>query len=429
MDSGTVNHFEGDFDHTTEHGRPQFACSDSDGAARLSRHWTSTDQKQIVSSSDKTTLKNSLLRDGRLFPSCNQIGRIACLLCTALFAFASSLSADERTPQWSAQRQDGEGGFVNEPIRDQSSPNRRTSFAEPSQLQTPADAEGTVLGEEYIESWTDRPVEGFATPAFGSSLTAPSTEAWDWQLLPTGIVYKAYLASQKESRFASTFNHIPERDDTFWEPTLGARVGLVRFGDHNNVMPQGFQIDAEGSAQARLNLTDNVDVTSVDFRGGLPLTYGYGAWRLKAGYYHLSSHLGDEFLLKNPAYPRLNFARDTLIFGAAYYFTDDLRVYGEVGWAFFTDVSAPFEVQFGIDYAPAAPTGARGAPFFALNGHLREELDYSGNFTVQAGWAWRSAHNGSLLRIGGHYFNGASWQYSFYNQFEQQLGVGLWYDF
>ena len=206
-------------------------------------------------------------------------------------------------------------------------------------------------------------------------------------------------------------------------------MGILRFGDSDPVMPQGFQIDVEGSAQARLNLTDNVDVTSVDFRGGLPLTYGYGPWRLMAGYYHLSSHLGDEFLLKNPDYPRLNFARDVLLFGASYYLTDDLRIYGEAGWAFFTDVSAPWEFQFGIDYAPAAPTGARGAPFFAINGHIREELDYSGNVTVQAGWAWRSAQNGSLLRIGGHYFNGASWQYSFYNQFEQQLGVGIWYDF
>jgi Protein of unknown function (DUF1207) len=395
----------------------------------LSPHCTSILRAQAVSSLFKLKLKIRLLRGRSLFPTCNLIGRDACLVLIAFFTLASSVLADVRSPVWSAQRQAGDGVVNGEPVRQDVELNPRGSFASPSELQPYTNSEEVVFDDDSMETWTDRPVSAYGFGGFGSTLTAPSTEAWDWQLLPTGIVYKGYLASQKESRFASTFNNIPERDDTFWEPTLGARVGLLRFGDRNTVLPQGFQIDAEGSAQARLNLTDNVDVTSVDFRGGLPITYGYGAWRFKAGYYHLSSHLGDEFLLKNPNYPRLNFARDTLLFGTAYYLTDDLRIYGEVGWAFFTDVSEPFEVQFGIDYAPAAPTGARGAPFFALNGHLREELDYSGNFTVQAGWAWRSAHNGSLLRIGGHYFNGASWQYSFFNHFEQQLGVGLWYDF
>lgn len=340
---------------------------------------------------------------------------------------AASTLADERAPEWSAKR---------------SSPSALEFSEEPSDAARPArrGAAEAYVAQNAIETYS-YPVEqdtGYlaeATPnyySFGGApreWTAPSNEPWDWQLLPTGIVYKAYLASQKESRFSSEFNNIPERDDTFWEPTLGARVGILRFGDHDPVMPQGFQIDAEGSAQARLNLTDNVDVTSVDFRGGLPLTYGYGPWRLKAGYYHLSSHLGDEFLLKNPNYPRLNFARDVLLFGVSYYLNDDLRVYSEIGWAFFTDVSEPWEVQFGVDYAPAAPTGGRGAPFFAINGHLREEVNYSGIMTVQAGWAWRSAQNGSLLRIGGHYSNGQSWQYSFYNHFEQQLGLGIWYDF
>ncbi|MCA9203601.1 MAG: hypothetical protein KDA59_11170, partial [Planctomycetales bacterium] len=69
------------------------------------------------------------------------------------------------------------------------------------------------------------------------------------------------------------------------------------------------------------------------------------------------------------------------------------------------------------------------APFFAANVHLRQELDYSGPFTVQAGWAWRSANNGQLLRIGLHYLNGPSNQYSFYRRIEDQIALGIWYDF
>jgi hypothetical protein len=92
-------------------------------------------------------------------------------------------------------------------------------------------------------------------------------------------------------------------------------------------------------------------------------------------------------------------------------------------------VAEPWEVQFGVDYAPAYVTGLRGAPFFAVNGHLREEVNWGGNFTVQVGWAWRSDESARLLRVGLHYFNGESSQYSFFDHFEQIIGAGAWYDY
>ena len=40
-------------------------------------------------------------------------------------------------------------------------------------------------------------------------------------------------------------------DSTLWEATLGGRVGLLRYGSFDCICPEGFQIDAEGSAQVR----------------------------------------------------------------------------------------------------------------------------------------------------------------------------------
>ncbi|WP_254508448.1 DUF1207 domain-containing protein [Anatilimnocola floriformis] len=253
-------------------------------------------------------------------------------------------------------------------------------------------------------------------------------EQWDWVLLPTSIIYRSYLAGAKESRYGAQIIH--ETDHyALWDATLGTRVGLLRYGNQSVFNPEGFQIDAEGSAQVRLDIRNNVDVQAVDFRGGVPLTYGIGPHRFKFGYYHLSSHLGDEFLLKNPTYNRLNFARDVLISGYSYFWTEKLRFYGEVGWAFYTDVTEPWELQFGVDWAPQKPTGFRGEPFFAVNVHLREELNFSGNFTAQIGWAWVGNQNAHMLRMGLHYFNGGSSEFSFYRENEQQIGVGVWYDF
>lgn len=255
-----------------------------------------------------------------------------------------------------------------------------------------------------------------------------SGDEWVWQVLPHGLVYGSYLAGTKESRFSGNFINV-KGDGWLFDTTLGGRVGLLRHGTIDGPFPEGIQIDAEGSAQMRLDIPENVDVRSVDYRAGLPLTFGVGSRRWKIAYYHLSSHLGDEFLLSHPGFPRLNFVRDVLVFGHMIYVTPQVRIYGEAGWAFNKDVSEPWEFQFGVDYAPPGPTGIRGAPFFALNGHLREEVDFGGSLTAQAGWAWRSDFGTPLLRAGIHYFNGKSNQFSFYNEHEQQIGLAAWYDY
>lgn len=251
-------------------------------------------------------------------------------------------------------------------------------------------------------------------------------EYWTWQFLPEGLIYRPYLAGPKESRLSGQVVY-PQHGDWLWEATLGNQVGLLRWGSQDPLSPRGVQLDAEGSAQVRLDINDDVEVRSVDFRGGLPLTFGYGRHRTKLGYYHLSSHLGDEFLLRYPAYDRLNYSRDTLILGHAIYLAPEVRVYGEAGWAFYSDIAKEWEFQFGFERAPAGPTTEAGEPFFAAHAHVREELDFGGGLSVQTGWAWRNP-GGHLLRIGLLYYNGKSTQYSFYDQFEQSLGFAVWYD-
>lgn len=249
---------------------------------------------------------------------------------------------------------------------------------------------------------------------------------WSYQSLPNGLVYRSYLANPKDSRLSTQFIH--PRDNWLWDATVGGRFGVLRYGTRDAVRPEGFQWDVEGSGQVRLDLENNVDVQSVDFRGGTALTYGVGRHGFKFGYYHLSSHLGDEFLLKNPGFPRLNYARDVLVVGYSIFATPDLRFFAEGGWAFYTSVSKPWEFQFGTEWVPSYPTGPRGAPFVAVHGQLREELDFGGTLTAQAGWAWRGDDSSNLLRAGFHYQNGGSSQLSFYRDFEQQVGFGLWFD-
>lgn len=251
---------------------------------------------------------------------------------------------------------------------------------------------------------------------------------WDWQVLPSGLIYRSYLAGVKESRIGCTWAY--ERDwGWMWDITLGGRVGLLRYGNRNALMPQGFQIDMEAAGQPRLDIEHMEDVLAADFRFGVPITYGIGRFQTKLAAYHLSSHLGDEYMIRLHSFDRINYSRNVLVWGNSYYWTDAIRLYGEGGWGFYGDGgSEPWEFQFGVEYAPLRPTGKRPVPFVALNSHLRQEVNYGGNMVVQTGCAWRG-ERGQMFRLGMQYYTGKSDQGEFYNQFEDKLGLGIWYDY
>lgn len=251
----------------------------------------------------------------------------------------------------------------------------------------------------------------------------------EWQVLPDGLMYKSYLAGPREPRLGSEWLH-QRNGDWLWSPIAGGRVGLVRLGTDDPLYPQGWQFDAEGAIFPRLDYDVEGDLIATDYRCGFLSTTRQGAWETKFGYYHVSSHLGDEYLLRHPGVRRINYVRNSLVFGTAFHATPGLRLYGEVGWTFHEDGGAkPWEFQLGFDWtASNEPTGFRGEPFLAVNGHLRQENDFGGNITVETGWLWRGK-TGHTCRIGMKYFNGMSDQYEFYDQFEEQIGLGFWYDY
>ncbi|MEM6799011.1 MAG: DUF1207 domain-containing protein [Planctomycetota bacterium] len=253
-----------------------------------------------------------------------------------------------------------------------------------------------------------------------------------WQILPDGLIYRSYMAGPREPRLSTQFFHasnVLEKSQTLWDGTVGGRRGLLRYGTGDPLKPQGWQVDIEGAALVRLNIAEDRDVDASDFRFGVPITYGSGNVQYKFGYYHLSSHLGDEFIVRTGSTDRINYVRDAVIAGVSYNPAPAWRVYGEVAYAVFTAGGAePWEFQFGLEYAQPGPTGVWGTPFFATNAHLREEINFGGDWTTQLGWLWRGA-SGSTMRVGLHYVNGKSTQYQFFSSDEEQIGLGAWYDF
>ncbi len=271
------------------------------------------------------------------------------------------------------------------------------------------------------------PADGaVALPNPQDPLAAVWTPPWTWQVLPDGLMFKNYLASNEEGRLGAQLYHDKNIGWT-WDSSLGAHVGILRYGTQDPIWPEGWQFDVDAVALPRLDSSRSIE--SVDFRAGFPITHRAGPWEWKFGYYHLSSHLGDLYIESHPGAMRLDYVREQLVLGVAYRPILNLRFYGEANYAFIeSGGSRPWEFQFGIDYSPEEPTGLHGAPFVAINSKIQEDLNYSGNVTFEAGWEWRGP-TGHTLRTGVEYFDGFDFQRQFYSDYRQFIGAGVWYDF
>ncbi len=256
-----------------------------------------------------------------------------------------------------------------------------------------------------------------------------SPDFWFWRVLPEGVIWQSYWAGVHEPRLSGVAFHDGNGGGNFLDGSVGGRAALLRYGTESVGRPQGAELQIEGAAFPRLNLDEDWDLDATDFRVGFPLVYGRDNWQAKFSYYHLSSHMGDEFAIREMALAeRINYSRDSLTLALSYFPLPAVRLYAEMDWAFHYDVSEPWAFQFGVDVAQPGPTGPWGTPFLAINGHIREEVDYGGNVVAQAGWLWRG-NSSQTFRAGFHYYNGKSSQFEFFDHFEEQIGGGLWYDF
>lgn len=270
-------------------------------------------------------------------------------------------------------------------------------------------------GDTFTERWIEPDV--------------PS-EGWVAQLLPEGLMYHSYLAGRKEARLQSVIDYA-EGYGTLWDITLGGKAPIWRFGTTDKVQPEGWELELEGAALLRLDWERDRNLAATDYRAGVPLVYGTKRWQFKTGYYHVSSHLGDNYLLDHFR-KKVHYVRDALMFGYSFTPVDDVRMYVEYDWAFHVgQTTEPSEFQFGIEYSPLfdeSMTNWVGRPFLAAHAHLYQELDFGGYWATQLGMQWRSPSN-SLMRVGAEYYQGCDDEYQFHTSFQRKYGFGFWYDF
>lgn len=98
--------------------------------------------------------------------------------------------------------------------------------------------------------------------------------------------------------------------------------------------------------------TESNDLINADFLVGFPYTWRNGRWVYMARLFHVSSHLGDEFVLANKNVERVNLSYEALDGKVSYDLARGARVYGGAGSMFrkYPPELKPLFAQLGVEW-------------------------------------------------------------------------------
>lgn len=217
----------------------------------------------------------------------------------------------------------------------------------------------------------------------------------------------------------------------FDDQVLGRHVIAVSLGDSfpifrwRNVFTWrgDLQIDIQAGfwADFKMGHNDNPnnewsELVTTDYLVGIPLSYAVNKWSFRFRIYHISSHLGDEFMRNNPDVERLNPSMEAIDFYSSYQATEGIRVYFGPGWVFHSDKTypiKPFYVEYGAEFRFFGSSDyyhmIYGTPFAVVNFRNWQTHHWQFDGTYQLGYEWSKLQGvGRKVRIFAQYHHGYS---------------------
>lgn len=237
----------------------------------------------------------------------------------------------------------------------------------------------------------------------------------------------------------------------FNDNALEKNVIDVSFGDifviyrFLNVGPCNGQLDIgiEGALWAVFDpLHFSSPLINADYYGGIPITYAFGSWSFRLRGYHISSHIGDEFLLNHEHdhnFKRKNPSAEYIDFFASYYPTDEIRLYGGLGYVVGCDESfriGRFYAEAGAEWhmSQLGFTDVKdqlyGRPYYGMHFHYQTKHEKHVNQTYVLGYEWgKLVGLQRVFRIFMEYHDGYSVEGQFYrkqtNYFSTRISYGF----
>lgn len=250
-----------------------------------------------------------------------------------------------------------------------------------------------------------------------------------FQSLPDGQIFCPLLADPKAERsFASIVNGTAE--------DFPSMIGAVGVGDGFGLFRWGIvQLSLSGSVFSQFDLgAPSYDLINADYIVGIPLTLRYRGFSGRLRAYHQSSHLGDEFLLRDQVErENLSFESIELILSQE---LGPLRLYGGAEHLISPspDDLASSVLHGGVELLPGAPilrVGNLGSARLIAAGDIKviEEQDWETGVSLRGGIEGSRpeapASPISRWQLTFEYYNGPTPYGQFFRRQLSYWGVGL----
>lgn len=257
----------------------------------------------------------------------------------------------------------------------------------------------------------------------------PQSRLPDGFLVPHTI-FKPLFADPKWARFAVAYQYWDQNKlgKHVFAPTFGATFSLYR---HNMDAGQ-LEIGIQAGLFAIMDIgRDPTALLNADYVIGLPVAYRSGPWSNLTRFYHMSSHLGDEFMLtpEGKRLTRVNLSYEVLDNIVSYEFTNGLRLYGGGGYIVHREPSSlkPVRLQGGIEYRhPTTTWNNQLRPVVGLDLKSNQESRWEPDLSVKAGVQVQNSRltDREVLFLV-EWYKGHSMHGQFYKRRLNYVGVGV----
>lgn len=255
---------------------------------------------------------------------------------------------------------------------------------------------------------------------------------------PQGDLFCSLVADPKEPRSFASFlqgRSLAEDGERGSVGALDTTVGSIGIGDSfglyrwaGSVPGDGIQLSLSAAVFAQFDLaTSSFDMLNADYVVGLPLSIRRGASSARLRVYHQSSHLGDEFLLRDePERVNLAFESLELIVSRA---MGGLRVYGGGEYLFNRDPEDLEEWLMHVGFEGRTRRTEGVGLLAAVDVKSSEEQEWKPAWSVrggiETGWGRDPAHPPRRWSLLLEYYEGPSPYGQFYREKVRFYGVGL----
>lgn len=188
------------------------------------------------------------------------------------------------------------------------------------------------------------------------------------QPLPETLLFQPLLADPRWPRFSGTMLRVHEGEQSLlWSANFGE--SFTFFGDE--ISQFGLQAGVFSLWDLK---TESDDMINVDFLIGFPYTRRFGRLTTMARLFHVSTHLGDEYLLRTQV-PRVNLSYEAVDVRGSWDFDGGWRAYGGGGYIYrrYPDDLKPGVLQLGGEWQSPRAYWRGAAPFAALDLQKRQD--------------------------------------------------------